>query len=147
VDVAVAAAFWAVALGVEGLAIGQHGIDLPGFAVGCALDPELVLLGVAAGGLACNIRREPGLGQARLLCLDRIGVGDLDAEVVKAAALAGVFQQYQLERRLGDREVGITGPELGRLGTEQLAVEGDGLIDVVDVEGELQTAGDGNLPR
>src|SRR5262249_11088639 len=143
VDVALAAALGPVALGVEGLAVGQDRVDLPGFAVGRALDPELVLLGVAAGSLTRLGRGEPGLGEARLLGCDGIGVGDLDAEVVEAPALAGVFQQHQLERRLGDGEVGVAGPDLGRLGAEQLAVEGDGLADVVDVEGELQTAGHG----
>jgi DNA-binding transcriptional ArsR family regulator len=60
--------------------------------------------------------------------------------VVEAAALAGVFQQHQLERRVGDREIGVAGPELGRAGAEQLGAELDGLADVVDVEGELHAA-------
>jgi hypothetical protein len=107
----------------------------------------LVLLGEAAGSLASLLGGEPGLGQAGLLGFDHAGVGDLDAKVVEAAALAGVFQQHQLERRLGDREVRITGPELGRLGAEQLRIEGNSLVDVVDVEGELQTAGHGTSRR
>src|SRR2546429_6946948 len=82
VDVGVAAAVGPVALGVEGLAVGQHGVDLPGLAVGSALDPELVLLGVAAGGLARHITGEPGLGEACLLGFYRVGVRDLDAEIV-----------------------------------------------------------------
>jgi len=97
-----AAARLAVASGVEGGAVGQDGVDLPGLAVGRGLDPELVLLGVAAGGLACSGGRQARPGQARLLGTDRAGVGDLDAEVVEAAAQAGVFQQDQLQRRVGD---------------------------------------------
>jgi hypothetical protein len=40
--------------------------------------------------------------------------------VVEAAALAGVFQQDQLERRLGDGEVGVAGPDLGGVLAENL---------------------------
>jgi hypothetical protein len=44
--------------------------------------------------------------------------------VVEGAALAGVLQQDELERRLGDGEVGVAGPALGGLGAEQGGVEG-----------------------
>jgi hypothetical protein len=91
-------------------------------------------------------RGQACLGQPGLLGLHDVGAGDLDAEVVQAAALAGVLQQHELERRLGDGEVGIPGPHLGGLGAEQLAVERDGLTQVIDVEGELHTTGHGNLP-
>jgi len=106
---------------------------------------------VAHRGAAATDNSGDGAGvltqiPARLFGRDRAGVGDLDAQVVEAAALTWVFQQDQLERGLGDREVGVARPELGGLGAEQLRIEGDGLIDVVDVEGELQTAGHGNLP-
>ena len=121
----------------EGRAVGEHGVDLPALAVGGALDPELVLLGVAAGDVALVDRGEPGRGQPGLGGVDGVGVGDLDAEVVERAALAGVLDQHQLERRLGDREVGVAGAALGRLGVEEAAVEVDGGVDVVDVEGEL----------
>src|SRR6202044_721617 len=47
-----AAAGLAVVLAVEGRAVFQDGVELPGFAVRGVLDPELVLLGVAAGGVA-----------------------------------------------------------------------------------------------
>src|SRR5712672_2403763 len=80
---------------VEGLAVGQHGVDLPRLSVRRALDPELVLLRVAAGGVALINIGQPGLSQAGLHRVDRVDVGDLDAEVVEAAALAGVFQQDQ----------------------------------------------------
>jgi hypothetical protein len=57
--------------------------------------------------------------------------------VVQGAALAGVLQQDQLERRLGDGEVGVAGPALGGPGAEQLGLEADGFVDVVDVQREL----------
>jgi hypothetical protein len=53
--------------------------------------------------------------------------------------VAGVLDKDQLERRLGDREVGVALFQLGRLGVEQLRVERDPLGQVVDVEGELDT--------
>src|SRR5208283_4709816 len=134
-----AAAGLAVVLAVKGRAVFQDRVELPGFAVRGVLDPELVLLGVAAGGVAFIRQVEPGGGQSGLLGVDGTDVGDLDAEVVQAAAMAGVLQQDELERRLGDGEVRVPGAALGGRGAEQLAVEGDGLVDVVDVEGELDT--------
>src|SRR5262249_58744646 len=106
-----AAARRSVALGVEGRAVGQDGVDLPGLAIGRALNPELVLRGVAAGGLAEIGRGKAGPGQPRLLGSDRAGVGDLNPEVVETAAPAGVFQQHQLQRRGGGR--GSRGPRPG----------------------------------
>lgn len=43
----------------EGSAVGQEGVDLPAFAVGGALDPELVLAGVSAGGVASSMEARP----------------------------------------------------------------------------------------
>ena len=65
-------------LGTERRAVGEHGVDLPLLAVRGALHPELVLLGV-----------------------DYVDVGDLNPRVVDGAALTGVLDQDQLERRLG----------------------------------------------
>jgi hypothetical protein len=47
------------------------------------LDPELVLPGVAAGGIPLIGRREPGGGQPDLLSVHGCGAGDFDAEVVE----------------------------------------------------------------
>ena len=55
----------------EGRAVGEDGVDLPALAVGRALDPELVLLGVAAGGAALVDRGEAGRGEPGLLGVDR----------------------------------------------------------------------------
>jgi hypothetical protein len=104
------------------------------------------LPGVAAGGVALVDRGQAGLGQAALLGHDGAGVVDFYAEVVEATALAAVLHQDQLERRVRDGEVGVAGPHLGWLGTEELAVEADRLVQVVDVEGELYAAGHGEPP-
>src|ERR1700722_11602427 len=135
-----------VVLTPEGLAVGQDRVDLPPLTVRGALDPELVLPGVAAGGVPLARRGEPGLSDPGVLGLDRPGIGHLDAEVVEAATLARVLQQDELEGWLGDSEVGVPGPALGGLGAEQGGVERDGLVDVVDVKGELHT-GHGYLPE
>jgi hypothetical protein len=74
-----------------------------------------------------------------LLGVHGVGVRDLDTEVVHRSTVAGVLDQDELQRRLHDGEVGIARLHLGRFGTEQLAVEGDRLLQVVDVEGELDT--------
>jgi hypothetical protein len=47
--------------------------------------------------------------------------------------------QHELERKIGDGEVGVAGPPLGRLGAEHAGGEGGGLVEVGDVEGELQS--------
>ena len=59
--------------------------------------------------------------------------------MVDAAAPSRVLHEDQLQRRLGDREVGVTGADLRRFGVEQPAVEADRFLEVVDVEGELET--------
>jgi hypothetical protein len=66
--------------------------------------------------------------------------------VVQGAALAGVLEQDELERRLGDGEVGVAGPALGGPGAEQPGVEADGLVDVVDIQRELHP-GHGDLRK
>ena len=55
------------------------------------------------------------------------------------AGLAHAGEQDQLERRIGDGEVGVPVADLGRLGPEQLGVELDRGVEVGDVEGELDT--------
>jgi hypothetical protein len=60
--------------------------------------------------------------------------------VVHPGGLAGgALDQDELERRLGDREVGVAGAALGGLGAEQLGVERDGAFQVGDAERELDT--------
>ena len=124
---------------VEGLAVLEHGVDLPGLAVRGALDPELVLLGVAARRAPLVDRREPVGRQPALDRVDGVDVLDLDAEVVERPAVAGVLDENELERRLGDGEVRVAGPDLGRLGVEEPGVERDRRRQVVDVEGQLHT--------
>jgi len=122
---------------VERLAVGKDGVDLPGPPVRCALDPELVLFGVAAGGAAFVDQGEALFREPGLLRVDGVDVFHLDTEVVEGAALAGVLHEHELERGLGDGEVGVAGAALGGLGAEELGVERDRFVDVVDVECEL----------
>src|SRR5436190_12176076 len=60
-------------LAEEGRAVLEHGVDLPPLTVGCALDPELVLLRVATGGAALVDGGEPHAGEAGLLGVDAVG--------------------------------------------------------------------------
>jgi hypothetical protein len=58
--------------------------------------------------------------------------------VVQAGFLArGAFDQDELERGLGEGEVGVAVAEFGGFGVEELAVEGHGRVQVRDPEGEL----------
>ena len=59
--------------------------------------------------------------------------------------LTGVLKQHQLQRWLGDGEVGVALLHLGRFGVEQLGVEHDRLVEIVDVQGELNAGHDGIL--
>ena len=109
------------------------------------MHPHLVLQGVAARRVPLVERGQPGVAQPGRARLDVGAAVDLDAEVVERlggalAALVGRdLDQHQLERRLGDGEVGVAGAALVRLGAEQGGVELDRLLEVGDVEGELHT--------
>src|SRR5664279_4125677 len=74
----------------------QDGVDLPPFAVGCTVDPELVLLGVAAGGAPLVDGRKTGLGQSGLLGVDGVDVDDFHAEVVEGAPRPGFSSSTSL---------------------------------------------------
>ncbi len=87
----------AAVLAPESLAVGQDSVDLPPLAARGALDPELVLSGVAAGGVPFIDRSQAGLGEPGLLGVNGVGAVDFDAEVVQGAALARVLQQDELE--------------------------------------------------
>ena len=50
---------------------------------------------------------------------------------------ARTLDEHELQRRLGDREVGVAGPALGGFGREELRVELDRGVEVGHVEGEL----------
>ena len=60
--------------------------------------------------------------------------------------LAVALDQHQLQRRLGDGEVGVAGADLGRLGREELRVEVDRVVEVGHVQGELHPDSSGSLP-
>jgi hypothetical protein len=119
--------------------VSEDGIDLPRLPFR-AVHPHLVLHGEAAGGVLPDRGGQTRPGQAGLGGGHLLGRVDLDAEMVqRAGRLGGVLDQDQLERRLGDGEVGVAGPDFGRFGGEQLGVEGDCFVKVGDVEGELDT--------
>ena len=103
---------------------------------GAHLNPVVSAVDFASGGLT---RRALGVYvPAQVL-------GGIAGAVLANAmfALAPVsIAQHQLERRLGDGEVGVAGLALGRLDPEELAVEGDRLVDVGDVEGQLDSRHD-----
>src|SRR5690606_21049595 len=95
------------------VAVALDHVDLPRFAAG-AVHPHLVLYRVAAGGVLLLEG-----GQARLLEAGRGGVHlggglDLHAQMVQAGVLAGLaLDEDELERGLGDGEVGVAGAALG----------------------------------
>ncbi len=90
------------------------------------MDPDLVLERVATGGVILLEGRKSRFGKPSCGAVDGLGRLDFDTEVVHACVLAGrSFDEDELERWLGDREVGVAVAEFGRLGAEQLAIEGD----------------------
>ena len=132
---------------VEGVGVALDGVDLPGLVAGAG-DPDLVLDGVAAGGVLLGAGRQPVGGEPGGGGGDLGGGLDLDAEVVHAGGLAGgALDEDELERRLRDREVGVAGAALGGLGAEQLGVEGDGAFEVGDAERELDAGHGGSSLR
>jgi hypothetical protein len=64
--------------------------------------------------------------------------------VERPRGLIGVFDEDKLQRGIGDGEVGVARADLGRLCSEELRVEGDGLVEVGDIEGKLYS-GHGDL--
>ena len=94
--------------------VGEHGVDLP-LLTGGSGDPDLVLGGEAAGRADLLLGEQSLVGEPGDLGVHGVAGLDLDAEVVDGAALAGVFDQHQLQRRFGDREVRVTRLDLGRL--------------------------------
>src|ERR1700678_4140747 len=126
-----------------GRRIGEPGIDLPGGTIG-VYNPDLVLDREAAGGLILDLRRHPLPAQPISGHGHLVGSLHLDAEVAEGVLDAmspalGLLNQDQLQRRVGDGEVGVSGLTLGRFGPEQLGVELDRRVDVGDIEGELDS--------
>src|ERR1035437_7082795 len=83
-------------------------------------------------------------GEAGDLLVHRGTGGHLPPAVVDGAALPRVLHQHQLQRRLGDGEVRVPLLDLRGRSVEELRVERDGLIQIINVEGELNT-GHSNL--
>ena len=97
----------------EGGTVCKHRVDLPKFAVRCALHPELVLLGVTAGRTTLIDGGQASVGETSLFGIDAVGIGDFDSEVVNRSATARILYQDQLERWFGNGEVGIPLPSFG----------------------------------
>ena len=129
-----------------GLGVREDHVVLPALAVGPG-HPVLVLPGVAAHHVALHVEGDPGGLEALGLLLHLRHRRPLDAEVVEGAGLRGVGEEHQLERRVGDREVGVARAPLGGLGAEEGGVERHRLVEVVDVEGELEAGHEGSLHR
>lgn len=87
----------------------HDGVVLPGQPVGVA-GPDLVLSGVAAHGAWLGFDGQTLGGQAHLGASDLAGGGDFHAQVVDGpgGAVAGCVED-ELERGLGDGEVGVSG--------------------------------------
>ena len=107
------------------LDVGEHGVDLPRLAVG-AVDPDLVLHRVAARHLVLGRAGQARRPASRSVAAPTSSVDSTSTpRWLSEPRLAVALDEHQLERRLGDGEVGVAGPDLGRLGREQLRVEGD----------------------
>ncbi len=87
-----------------------------------------------------RLRSQGPARQARLGGAHVVGRLDLDAEMVQRSRITVTLDEHELERRLGDGEVGVARAELGRFGGEQLGVEVDRVVEVRDVQGELHSA-------
>jgi hypothetical protein len=121
----------------EGVGVGLDDIDLPGLPARTG-HPDLVLEGVAAGGVRLRGRGQAGFPQPVGGGGDLVGAADLHTEVVQAGVLTGLaLDQDQLERGLGNGEVGVAGAELGGSDPEQRGVEGNRRLQVRDPEVEL----------
>src|SRR5579872_286048 len=110
---------------------------LPGIAVGI-LDPHLVLKRVAAFGVFFGERLEPRRLEPGPGCRDVLAAGDLHAKVAGVDAGARGFLHRQIEVWLDEVEFGVPRAAFRRLRREDLLVEGDGGVDVRDVEGDVR---------
>src|ERR1017187_9401180 len=134
-----------VATAAHRFCIGQYGVDLPGLAAG-SVNPDLVLDGEAAGDLLFDRRGQIFSRQAFSGSGDLVSALDLDAQVIEGPrCLSGILDQDQLERRIGDGEVGVAGHALRWFRVKQLLIEVDRLVDVGHVESKLDT-GHGEPP-
>ena len=102
-------------------------------------DPGFGLLGETALCVVDARGLEARLAHATIGGHHLLGGLGFDAEVVDRAVLTGSFEDHQLEGRVLDGPVGVTGLHLGRSLTEQLRVEVDGGVQIVHVQGQLQS--------
>src|ERR671914_973821 len=115
--------------------VGEDRVDLPWRRVG-VVDPDLVLERVAAVDLVLNGGLETRSGKAAGGSAHLGSRLDLDSEMVEGPALV-VLHQDELERGLGDGEVGVARPPFRGRHRKELGVELDRSVEVGNVDGEL----------
>ena len=72
-------------------------------------------------------------------CLTHIRVVEhLDAKMVEPFRGVRILEEYELQGRLVDREVGVARPHLRGCGAEHLRIEVNRGAEVADVQRELQ---------
>ena len=88
------------------LGVREHRVDFPRRAVGI-IQPELVLDGVAAGHAFLGAALQAFAAQALVLRHDLCRRKHLHTQVVQPLLGAGILDEHQLKRGLGDGEVGV----------------------------------------
>ena len=96
-------------------------------------EPVLVAARVAAGRLTFVEQSEVGRLRTRLQLGQLVGVIGLDAEVVDAA-FAAARRDREVDPRVVEHPFGVVDFMAGRLGGEELRIEGDALVEVVDMD-------------
>src|SRR5437870_8347332 len=115
-----------------GLGVLEQGVHLPPHPVGVA-DPELVGLRVAARGPLLLQEVDGFVLHAHHLRGHVPGAGVADAEVAHRARLPADVER-QDHGRVGDLELRVVVPDLGRLLAENLPIAGNRRLQVFDVQ-------------
>ena len=68
-----------------------------------------------------------------------VGGSNLNPEMVERARVAYSLDQNELQGRVGNGEVGVPVPHLGRFGGEQLGIELDRGVEIRHIEGQLHS--------
>src|SRR5262249_34657013 len=119
-------------------------VDLPAVAVRVG-QPELLLERIAAGLALLLLRDDPARPQVGPPAEDLVHGGDSDAEVGQRSGRPGPSEsglQREVDRRVFADELRVVGLALLRL-AEESRVEGDGLVEIRDVQGDVHRTGHG----
>lgn len=101
--------------------------------------PKLILNRVATICLGFNQRFDTRRLHSMLRLGNRVGVLDLDAEMLRPAVtypLLGLVER-KVQRRIDNLKFGITGSHLGRFATKQRPVKREGAVDISDRNGDM----------